>query len=311
MLHNYILLLPFFVCLFWALTLLGNGKRNVCPQNRWIVCTLLIAANALIWGLRFGNEENSGYTHTAEIPEVFFTGIQVTGLAAYIFIYLIYRKCRLYKLNTYTKHKYINTRYLILSGIFLSALISFIAEAGNHLSFVHNPVIISLLLIMWTGIFYYLGYDIYHIEYKVELSDHKSNVAPINKNENEMDISQKSHYKLLPRFNQIIDEEKIFLQNNLHIEKVAWMLKTNRTYISRLINQEYQCSFSDFINQKRIEFAQELIYSHPELTQEQIAEKVGFTHASSFSRAFKQQVGQTFREWYKNNQKNIPPFGEE
>lgn len=163
---------------------------------------------------------------------------------------------------------------------------------------------------MWTGIFYYLGYDIYHIEYKVELSDHKSDITPINKNDDETDISQKSHYKLLPRFNQIIDEEKIFLQNNLHIENVAWMLKTNRTYISRLINQEYQCSFSDFINQKRIEFAQELIHTHPELTQEQIAEKVGFTHASSFSRTFKQQVGQTFREWYKNNQKPIPPFEE-
>ena len=106
---------------------------------------------------------------------------------------------------------------------------------------------------------------------------------------------------------------RIFLKNlitNFSPDSIKSSMKKNRTYISRLINQEYQCSFSDFINQKRIEFAQELIHTHPELTQEQIAEKVGFTHASSFSRAFKQQVGQTFREWYKNNQKPIPSFEE-
>lgn len=187
-------------------------------------------------------------------------------------------------------------------------------KVGDHFIFMRNPIIISLLLIIWAGILYYWGYHTYRKRYMASFSDkepascRKTDVKTED-NPEETATSTKTHYKLLPHFNQLIDENRIFLQNNLHIEKVARMLNTNRTYISRLINQEYQCSFSDFINRKRIEYAKELIRSHPEMTQEQLAEKAGFTHASSFSRTFKQHAGQTFREWYRHNQEKITLSG--
>lgn len=114
-----------------------------------------------------------------------------------------------------------------------------------------------------------------------------------------IDYQYKSYEKLLPEFNHLMDEKKIFRQKNLCREDVANLLKTNRTYISKLLHDEYQCSFSDYINRKRIEYALELIRKMPELTQDRLAEKCGFTHSSSFSRSFKQYMGMTFREWHK------------
>lgn len=109
----------------------------------------------------------------------------------------------------------------------------------------------------------------------------------------------KGYEKLLPEFNRLIEEEKIFLQNNLRREDLAHLLKTNRTYIADLIREEYQCGFSELINAKRIEYARELIRLHPGIAQEQLASKSGFTNTSTFSRTFKQYTGITFREYQK------------
>lgn len=48
-----------------------------------------------------------------------------------------------------------------------------------------------------------------------------------------------------------------------------------------LINEEYQCSFSELINRRRIEYAKLLIVSNPKLSHIQIAEQSGFAHDSS------------------------------
>ncbi|MDF9831407.1 helix-turn-helix domain-containing protein [Parabacteroides sp. PF5-6] len=112
----------------------------------------------------------------------------------------------------------------------------------------------------------------------------------------------KSYEKLLPEFNRLMEEEKIFLQKNLRREDFAERMKTNRTYIAQLIREEYQCGFSEFINRRRITYACDLLRQHPEIPQDQLATKSGFTNISTFSRTFKQYTGTTFRQW----QKNIP-----
>lgn len=237
MLQNFILLLPFSVCLLWALTLFYNKKINIYSYRIWIIFVLLAIINI------------------------------------------------------------------------------FIVKIGNRFIFIYDSIITYLLSSVWAGFLYYMGYNINRKKYIIKHSNSRQSSYRMANGNNDYrqktETTNKAHYKLLPDFNKIIDEERIFLRNNINIEKVARMLNTNRTYISRLINEEYQCSFSDFINRKRIAYAQELSRSHPELSQEQIAEKAGFTHASCFSRTFKQQIGQTFREWYRNNQKKPTLPGKE
>ncbi|MDF9831368.1 helix-turn-helix transcriptional regulator [Parabacteroides sp. PF5-6] len=105
--------------------------------------------------------------------------------------------------------------------------------------------------------------------------------------------------RILPEFQRLMDEEQLFLQPNLHMEELVRLTGSNRNYIYRLLKEEYGCGLSEYINRRRIEHARELMRTHPDLTQEQLATQCGFSHASAFSRAFKQYIGMTFKEWVK------------
>lgn len=146
-------------------------------------------------------------------------------------------------------------------------------------------------------IFFYLGYNIYYqtaanVHVSTEKAKEETDDTPHTTNATGVQL------EILERFNALVDEE-FYLRRNLRVEDVADMLHTNRTYVSKLLKEEFGCSFTEFISNKRIEYARELMSTHPHLTQEQIAEMTGFTHASSFSRAFKQHTGLTFREAQK------------
>ena len=81
------------------------------------------------------------------------------------------------------------------------------------------------------------------------------------------------------------------------IEQVAHDMGTNRSYLSRYLNEVCQVSFYEWVAQMRIEEAQSLMRSNPSLSIEQIATKVGFTSASTFSSTFKKKVGSTPNKW--------------
>jgi len=78
-------------------------------------------------------------------------------------------------------------------------------------------------------------------------------------------------------------------------------LRTNRTYLSKLINEDFNLSFSDFINQYRVTYACELIMQDKQdrFSQTFIAEQSGFGSLSSFNRAFKKEMGVTPGEYRK------------
>lgn len=104
---------------------------------------------------------------------------------------------------------------------------------------------------------------------------------------------------LCSEFEVLIKKDRIFLQSDIRLDDVVRMMRTNRTYISRLINEKYQCSFSDLINNYRIEYAQELLLCNSGLSQKEVAIQVGFLHVSSFNRTFKRLTGMTPGEWSK------------
>ncbi len=103
----------------------------------------------------------------------------------------------------------------------------------------------------------------------------------------------------LARFNKLMGEEQIFLQNYLRADEVAIAINTNRTYLSRMIKREFDCTFSDYTNRKRIEYAQELMRENPQIKQNQLAEQSGFLSASTFCKTFKAMMGETSKEWIR------------
>ena len=105
--------------------------------------------------------------------------------------------------------------------------------------------------------------------------------------------------------NQLIDlfeERKIYRLSDLRITMVSESIGTNRTYISRLINDEFQMNFNEFVNSYRIKEAKELLANEDNkaYTLDHIAEQSGFGSVASFLRVFKAIVGVTPGQYKKN-----------
>jgi AraC-like DNA-binding protein len=83
----------------------------------------------------------------------------------------------------------------------------------------------------------------------------------------------------------------------LTIDQAARDMNTNRSYLSRYLNEVRHMTFYTWIAQMRIQEAQTLLSTDHDASIEQIAMRVGFTTASTFSSTFKKVVGMTPYQW--------------
>ena len=118
------------------------------------------------------------------------------------------------------------------------------------------------------------------------------------------EVKQNEHIKTLQ---QMINRDKIHLDNNITLESVAEKLNLNKSYLSRLINSELKMNFSDYLNSVRVEEAKSYI-SNPEFsnyTLVAIGLEAGFNSKSAFNNAFKKFTGLTPSEYRKSLAQNI------
>ena len=102
---------------------------------------------------------------------------------------------------------------------------------------------------------------------------------------------------LMSRFQKIMVEEQLFLQPKLTLADVAERLNTNKTYISKLVNNTYNLGFPELINTLRVDYAEAYIMNNRDAKQDKIAEDCGFLSASSFNIIFKKTTGMTPKVW--------------
>ena len=116
-----------------------------------------------------------------------------------------------------------------------------------------------------------------------------------------LSLSQNSELKR--RLRVLLEEEKVYTQKDLRMVDLSGRLHTNRTYISRLLNQEYGKTFSDLINSYRFEEAKQMLIDpgYSLLSINEIANKAGFPSESSFYRIFKKETGMAPGDWRKLN----------
>ncbi|MBR6246497.1 MAG: helix-turn-helix domain-containing protein [Bacteroidales bacterium] len=105
---------------------------------------------------------------------------------------------------------------------------------------------------------------------------------------------------LLSRFQSLMLNEKLFLQPGLSLVEVSEKLNSNKTYVSKMVNNTYNLGFPELINTLRIDYAEEYILSHRNAKQEEIAAACGFISASSFNNTFKKITGVTPKVWVAN-----------
>ncbi len=110
-------------------------------------------------------------------------------------------------------------------------------------------------------------------------------------------VSISSQESIKASINKLI-EDGFFLERGVTIETLASTIGTNRTYLSNTIHKVYSCSFSDFVNSLRIDYAIGLIReSGGQKPIGQIAMASGFASASAMNRCFNKFKHMTPTEW--------------
>ena len=102
---------------------------------------------------------------------------------------------------------------------------------------------------------------------------------------------------LAVQFRELMQRERFYLQPSLTLSDVAERLGTNKTYLSKMVNQTYKVGFPEMLNILRVDYAQRYIRQHPDASQEEIAKASGFLSASSFNSTFKRITGFTPKVW--------------
>ena len=107
---------------------------------------------------------------------------------------------------------------------------------------------------------------------------------------------------LRARFQHLMIDEQLFLLPQLSLGDVADRLHSNKTYVSKLVNDTYNLGFPELINTLRVDYAEQYIMTHRNAKQTQIAAECGFLSASAFNTTFKRITGMTPKMWIATHQ---------
>jgi AraC-like DNA-binding protein len=106
------------------------------------------------------------------------------------------------------------------------------------------------------------------------------------------------------KINTLFESNDIFKNPNLTLTDLAMNLNTNRNIISKVINQEFQMNFNDYVNEKRVESIIKRLKNgeHIKTTLLGIAIDCGFNSKTTFNRAFKKYTGESPKQYISKNQ---------
>ncbi len=124
------------------------------------------------------------------------------------------------------------------------------------------------------------------------------------KNEANGNLMIPNEDEIFIKLDHLLHKEKIYRQEDINLTKMARKLKTNRTYLSSIINHRYEESFNGIINKCRIQEARSLL-ANPEYSNysiEGIAKMVGYRSRSAFYTSFKQITGLTPIQYVRNSE---------
>jgi AraC-like DNA-binding protein len=112
-----------------------------------------------------------------------------------------------------------------------------------------------------------------------------------------------SENKMLFDLLTLLEDQHIYQNPDLSLEMLAQEMGTNTTYVSQLINKEFDCNFKTLVNRYRINYCKEQIkVNSGNLAMKNVGLMAGFKSQSTFYAIFKAEVGMTPLQFTKVSQ---------
>ncbi|MBV3639615.1 AraC family transcriptional regulator [Bacteroides cellulosilyticus] len=205
----------------------------------------------------------------------------------------------------------IQRKSILISGFFFIFLLNMLTS-----SYICN-ILYNLYIAVLGGYIFYNSLLHQVIKQKLKLHIYRETLSPLPVNnlnqqqesKSEKDVVEKevlingkknSKVYLTPQkineINQLLQTPEFIYDQKIKLELFAQRVAVNSTYLNRYFNQEYGCSFLQYLTSLRIEQAEMLLRdSNAEIGD--ICYNTGFNSPSAFHKAFKNRYGCSPSEW--------------
>jgi AraC-like DNA-binding protein len=185
-----------------------------------------------------------------------------------------------------------------LYSFVVTSIISIVFNIIGRGFFMEYPILLLIPSLIFSVLLFFIGFLGY-------MQNHSVIDLESEKIESENFVTKSYNIsKLNDKLLELFVDQSIYKNPELKITDLSELLNTNRTYISKHINTEYSCTFSDFVNKYRVEEAKKLLSSESSINYSlnYISEKSGFGSMGSFMRVFRDSEGITPGQ-YRDRQK--------
>lgn len=243
----------------------------------------------------------------------------------------------LYNLNyghSYLKNTLISLTGAVILSIIIVNIIKLYKSKESHNSIISFTIVNHTFLLILLGIitFAYLFY-LYKEKIKYEINGFEiilsvlnlffilkmlnpylkseiSDSSSVNESERSFSIERRiaeenKNDEIKERLVAYFESDKPFLRSDLTIQEVSLYLYTNKTYISRVINDSFGHNFNQFVNYYRIEEAKKLFFNDTQLNIQQLCDLSGFGSMATFTIAFRFFVGRSPADWCKDQKAKL------
>ncbi len=241
--------------------------------------------------------------HHATGNQIFMMTVFYIGRVVFItqiFIYLFLNFKLLIKNRQQVEHFYSNTDSMSLSWVqffnislgIISIASILVAIAGRE-AFTDSNLTLALPSLVFSTLLFFIG-----LLGNNQITVHTPIADPLSARNGESESALHA-IALKSNMEKLFVKEKIFKNADLKIWDVCQMLGSNRTYVSKLINSEYNRNFCNHVNYYRVEYAKELIDAKPDISNDEIVELAGFGSLNSLYRAFQTFEGIPLKHYRK------------
>jgi AraC-like DNA-binding protein len=186
---------------------------------------------------------------------------------------------------------------ILLLFLVVTSFISLVSDLIGKDFFSDHPYLLAIPSITHSLALFGISYAGYRQLFSIRELTQEMNAG--NDNDNVISIGEEegqngSEFDQLDRkLEQLMQEEKIYLNPELRLNDLAALLGTNRTYASQLIHNRRNLNFCDYVNDYRIQHAKKLLSETADepLPIEEVALRSGFASNSTFYRVFTDKVG--------------------
>jgi len=273
-------------CFFIGPALLLYVRSRTEKDKNHLVSILIgvLSIAFLSFGYLYSYEANADLWRSSVVRNIYHQWLFFILISAY----LIKDKIR----DLFDRSKKLSSDYFLMVNVFFGVTLIWLAYyTSSYTSYIVGAISFSFIL--------YLSIFTAYMKNKKtrnSVMDSKEKVRYANKK-----IPEKDAQALILRIEDLMKNEKVFMDSTLNLKKLASKLNIPSHMLSQLLNDNLERNFTQFINEYRIEESKRMLIEDTHLKIQAIAELCGFNSNSTFYNAFKKITGTTPAEFVKKS----------